>query len=89
MILDLLATEDWPLDAKVALEAGRAHGINERRLRRASQRLGTLCLLWRLIRKKEFIEDTYIHRGQKTSFARARGNVSAMEGSTVDEHRPL
>ena len=36
----LLDTEEWPLDAKVALETGRALGIHERTMRRAARKLG-------------------------------------------------
>jgi hypothetical protein len=31
---------EWPLDAKQALDAGRAHGINDRTLQRTAKRLG-------------------------------------------------
>jgi hypothetical protein len=40
VIQTLLEDEEWPLDAKVAIEAGRAHGIHERTLRRAARKLG-------------------------------------------------
>ncbi len=36
----LLEDEDWPLDAKIALDAARAHGIAERTMRRTARRLG-------------------------------------------------
>jgi hypothetical protein len=36
----LFEDELWPLDAKIALEAGKAHGIPERTMRAAARRLG-------------------------------------------------
>ncbi|HXG86935.1 MAG TPA: AAA family ATPase [Vicinamibacterales bacterium] len=41
VIVDLLADEaSWPLEARLAMEAGQANGVNERTLRRAAKRLG-------------------------------------------------
>jgi hypothetical protein len=41
VIEELLNAEDeWPLDAKLAIEAGDAHGIHERTMRRTAKRLG-------------------------------------------------
>lgn len=40
VIRDLLDDETWPLEAKRALEAGRAHGIPDRTLQGAAKRLG-------------------------------------------------
>lgn len=40
VIADLLAdTDAWPMEAKAAIEAGQAHGIHERTMRRAAQKL--------------------------------------------------
>lgn len=40
VIRTLLDDEDWPLDARMALAAGRAHGIPERTMQRTAKRLG-------------------------------------------------
>ncbi len=40
VIRDLLDDDDWPLDAKRALDAGQAHGIADRTLRWTAKRLG-------------------------------------------------
>jgi hypothetical protein len=40
LIVELLSTKEWPLDAKVALEAGRANGIPDRTLRSTAKRMG-------------------------------------------------
>jgi putative DNA primase/helicase len=40
LIRGLLDDENWPLDAAIALKAGRAHGVHERTMQRTAQRLG-------------------------------------------------
>jgi hypothetical protein len=40
VITELLSTEDWPLDATVAIAAGKANGIADRTLRRTAKRMG-------------------------------------------------
>jgi hypothetical protein len=41
VIADLLRDEAaWPLEAKLAIEAGQANGIHERSMRRAAKRMG-------------------------------------------------
>lgn len=40
LIQTLLDTENWPLPARTAEDAARAHGIHERTLRRAARRVG-------------------------------------------------
>jgi len=40
VIRELLETQEWPLDAKIAIEAAKAHGVPERTMRWTAKRLG-------------------------------------------------
>lgn len=86
VIRSLLDDEDWPLDAKAAIEAGRAHGIHERTMRRTARKLGIDVRKfgfrggWRWHRPKSDSKPFVATSGKHEGSPAEQGNDSGDEG---------